>query len=280
MPNYFIRVDGQFMTREDLLERLEDQEWPQEFTIEGIVSANHPESTSHTFFRVQGGYSHSTHQVLFHPGLGAAGAVQPVNFEHVRQSAMQIMDGFGPNAVAILNPPVAQAPVNVAADWDDLPGPEPVNPGPGFFDPELGHLPPLMAQQALGDPNFQPGALPMPAPYVPNVHPQPQNEYVPAQLPAFLPVMPIVQPAAAAQPNAAAQPAANWGPAAPDAPAAPAAAQQLNQNNMNVNNNNNYMNILGGRRRFLRRKSLRRRTQRRGTQRRRSLRRRTQRRRM
>jgi len=245
MPNYFIRVDNNFVTRGDLLARLENQDWPEEFTIQGIVNANNPVSLSHIFHRIEDGYSFSTHQVLFYPGLGAAGANQGVDFEHVRQEVIDIMNGFGPNAEVILNPPAAQqANVNIAADWDDLPDPEPVAPGPGFVDPELGHLPPLMAQQALGAPEHAPGALPMPA---------------------FLPGLPMAQPAAVAQ---------------------PAAQQNQNNNNMSVySNNNNYMNMNngGGRRKLLRRKSQRRsslrgrslrgRTQRRKTQRRRTQRR-------
>jgi len=110
-------------------------------------------------------------QVLFYPALPAAGANQGVDFEHVREQVIEIMDGFGPGADAILNPPQHQAHVNLAANWDDLPGPEPVAPGPAFFDPELGHLPPLAAQQAIGiqnmpavqQPNFLPPLGPQPA---------------------------------------------------------------------------------------------------------------------
>ncbi len=171
MPNYFIRVDGQYVSRGDLLDRLANENYPESFTIEGIVDENNPESASYTFFRIANGYSYSQMQVLFYPALPAAGANQGVDFEHVREQVIEIMDGFGPDADAILNPPQHQAHVNLAADWDDLPGPEPVAPGPAFFDPELGHLPPLAAQQAIGiqnmpavqQPNFLPPLGPQPA---------------------------------------------------------------------------------------------------------------------
>ena len=129
MPQYFILADEQYLTRDELLDKLANNDYPEHIRIEGIVDQEHPESVSYIFARGMAGYSYSQMEVMLRPGLGAHGAMRGVGFEYVRDEIIDIMDGFGPNAVVIVNPPQHQAPAagNVQGNQ---PG---VNPGPGFL---------------------------------------------------------------------------------------------------------------------------------------------------
>jgi hypothetical protein len=111
MPNYYIRADGLSRTKEQLMNMLANQEYPQNFSIVGVIDEQNPQSQSwyfrKTFNAFGEGYSFNQQQVVFH-GLPAIGANQFADIEGIAGLVEECIEYFGPDAVAVNAPPLPQ----------------------------------------------------------------------------------------------------------------------------------------------------------------------------
>jgi hypothetical protein len=134
MPNYYIRADGLSRTKQQLMTMLANQDYPEDFSIIGVIDEQNPESQAWYFnksFDGQG-YNYNQQQVVFH-GLPAVGANQFEGIAGIAELVEECIAFFGPDAVAVNAPPMENG---------IFPG---NNAGPFNVFPQ-GNLPPLAPQ--------------------------------------------------------------------------------------------------------------------------------------
>jgi hypothetical protein len=144
MPNYYIRADGLSRTKQQLMTMLENQEYPQEFSIVGLIDEQNPESQAWYFdksFDGQG-YNYNQQQVVFH-GLPAVGANQFEGIAGIAELVEECIAFFGPDAVAVNAPPLEELalPELIEAPAANNQGAAPMNLNDNMFNDGWGAQP-------------------------------------------------------------------------------------------------------------------------------------------